>query len=96
MSAGEVAVVAVADAIADRPGGTAFGVLVHAVLALAEFDASTAALHDLAMIHQINDDISSEGSVALNASVKGAVSQPAINGRLELKNAAFQTAPVWP
>jgi len=47
---------------------------------------------DLRLLHTIRDDISSAGHVQLNAFLKGPVKEPAITGKLELKDAAFQTA----
>jgi translocation and assembly module TamB len=47
---------------------------------------------DLALLHTIQDDVSSEGHVQVNASVKGPLKAPAINGRLELRDAAYQTS----
>jgi ATP-dependent exoDNAse (exonuclease V) beta subunit len=46
-AAATVSVVRIAGST-ERPGGTAFGVLVHALLALAPFDAERSALEDLA------------------------------------------------
>jgi ATP-dependent exoDNAse (exonuclease V) beta subunit len=56
VNARDVAVVAVAGqhgANGDRPGGAAFGVLVHTVLALAEFDAPADVLRDIAAAHAV-------------------------------------------
>ena len=47
---------------------------------------------DLGLLHRIEDDISSAGHVQVNASVKGPLKDPAINGRLELRDAAYQTS----
>jgi len=46
---------------------------------------------DLALLHRIEDDISSAGHLQLTASVKGTPQEPVINGKLELRDAAFQT-----
>jgi translocation and assembly module TamB len=52
---------------------------------------NVAANADLAILKQIDRDISSEGNIVLNGSAKGPAGDPTLNGRLELKNAAFQT-----
>jgi translocation and assembly module TamB len=45
---------------------------------------------DLALLHEIDNDISSEGGVVLNATIQGPARAPAMRGRLMLDNAAFQ------
>jgi translocation and assembly module TamB len=47
---------------------------------------------DLGLLHQIQDDVNSAGRVQVNASVKGPPTDPAISGRIELQDAAYQTS----
>ena len=47
---------------------------------------------DLTLLQELDRDIYSDGSVALDATVRGAFAQPQINGKLELKNASFNLA----
>jgi ATP-dependent exoDNAse (exonuclease V) beta subunit len=53
VNASDVAVIDVARSSADRPGGAAFGVLVHAVLARAAFDAPPDSLSEIAAAEAI-------------------------------------------
>ena len=64
----------------------------NVVLQPLAFNLNVNADADLSLIHTIRDNISSAGHIQLNASVKGPVKEPAITGKLELKDAAFQTA----
>jgi ATP-dependent exoDNAse (exonuclease V) beta subunit len=50
VEAGTVSMVTVDGAVGDRPGGMAFGLLVHVMLALAPFDATRPALQAIATI----------------------------------------------
>jgi translocation and assembly module TamB len=45
---------------------------------------------DLGVIQRLNRDTSSSGSVTVRAAITGSLSQPLVNGRLELKNASYQ------
>jgi translocation and assembly module TamB len=47
---------------------------------------------DLGLLRNFNRDIYSAGSVSLAATVRGSKEQPAVNGQLTLKNAAFALA----
>src|SRR6185369_13470643 len=47
---------------------------------------------DLGVLHTIRDNISSAGHIQVNAAVKGPFKEPAFTGKVELKDAAFQTA----
>src|SRR5205085_6920123 len=44
---------------------------------------------NLKIVEAFDPDVFSEGSVVLNAAVQGTMSQPALNGQLQLKNASF-------
>ncbi len=46
---------------------------------------------DLALLHDLDPQISSDGKVAVNARIQGPLDKPIVNGRLQLKDAAFQT-----
>ncbi|MBV8843569.1 MAG: translocation/assembly module TamB domain-containing protein, partial [Bryobacterales bacterium] len=50
---------------------------------------------DLALIQQIDRSTSASGTVALRAAIAGSPSKPVVNGRLDLKNAAYQQID-WP
>ena len=47
---------------------------------------------DLELLHRVQQDISSAGHVQVNASFKGTLKEPVINGKLELRDAAYQTS----
>lgn len=47
---------------------------------------------DLAMLQDLDRDLETSGVVSTEASVRGAVYDPQINGRMEIKNAAFSLA----
>ncbi|MEI9976959.1 MAG: hypothetical protein WDO73_35845 [Ignavibacteriota bacterium] len=44
---------------------------------------------DLALVHDLNPDFTASGSVTLDATVRGALDSPQINGRTEFQKAAF-------
>ena len=46
---------------------------------------------NLALLHDLDPDISSDGKVVLNAKIQGPIGKPTVNGRLQLTDAAFQT-----
>lgn len=45
---------------------------------------------DLGLLHDLNRNISSEGTIAVNATATGPATEPTVNGRIDLRNAAFQ------
>ncbi len=47
---------------------------------------------DLILLQDLDRDIYAGGSVALNATIRGALKQPQVNGKVELKNASFNMA----
>jgi translocation and assembly module TamB len=51
-------------------------------------DLTLNANSDLAVVKQLNRELEASGRVVLAATVRGAVSQPSVNGRLELHNAS--------
>ena len=55
------------------------------------FDLAVDGDANLALLHDLDPDISSDGKLALNARVQGPFGKPTANGRLQLKDAAFQT-----
>jgi translocation and assembly module TamB len=61
----------------------------------AAFNVNVNATTDLSLLQQISKNTSSGGAVSLKAAITGSPSQPVINGRLELKNAAYQQFD-WP
>jgi len=44
---------------------------------------------DLAVVHEFNPDLASSGAVTAEATVRGPLDSPQINGRLQFQNAAF-------
>jgi len=46
---------------------------------------------NLALLHELDPTISSEGKITLDAAIRGSLSKPTINGKLQLIDAAFQT-----
>jgi translocation and assembly module TamB len=66
-----------------------------AVRPVTAFNVNVNADTDLALIRQIDKSISSSGAVTFRAAITGSPSQPVINGRLELKHAAYQQVD-WP
>ncbi|HEX5430784.1 MAG TPA: translocation/assembly module TamB domain-containing protein, partial [Bryobacteraceae bacterium] len=61
----------------------------------AALNLNVAANADLALLSQIERDVSSSGDVSLSASVKGPPASPLVDGRVQLSNAAFQKTE-WP
>ncbi len=55
------------------------------------FDLTVNGDANLALLHELDSNISSDGKLTLNAGIKGPLTKPSINGRLQLKDAAFQT-----
>src|SRR5439155_22179091 len=47
---------------------------------------------DLGLLHDLNPDFLSSGSLNTNATVRGSLSDPQLNGRMEFQNAAFNIA----
>jgi translocation and assembly module TamB len=47
---------------------------------------------DLGILREIDRDIYSSGAISLNAVVRGSLTRPRVNGRLDLKNASFNYA----
>jgi translocation and assembly module TamB len=47
---------------------------------------------DLGILREVNRDIYSSGAITLNAVVRGSITHPLVNGRLDLKNASFNHA----
>jgi translocation and assembly module TamB len=54
-----------------------------------QLDVHAAGRIDLALVHQFNRDFTASGSIALDATARGALSAPLINGHMEFQNAAF-------
>ena len=74
--------------------GTATRIAVTGNVALkpaVAFDLSVDGEANLALLHDLDPSISSDGKMALNAKVQGPLNKPAVNGRLQLRDAAFQT-----
>jgi len=46
---------------------------------------------NLALLHDLDPGISSDGELAVNARIRGPLRTPSVNGSLQLKDAAFQT-----
>jgi translocation and assembly module TamB len=63
-----------------------------ALAPVVDFDLTVDGDANLALLHELDSNISSDGQLTLNAGIKGAMSSPTINGKLQLKDAAFQTA----
>ncbi len=61
-------------------------------LASQEMDAHADGNIGLALIHTLQPDMFATGDILVNAGVKGRMSQPQLDGRLQLRNAAVNTA----